>query len=572
MRVYGDHEAIVRPGEALEALRRTTTTIARMPPGIGRHGAVVGLFIEAAKLTQGVADAERDRNGQDSRTPASEALMGMTLNLAQALIRSWDSGFEQLGELKLGAIAAPLPAEVRVRSPEGYVRYGVYPEAYAIAARGLPPTDLATQVIGIRSIGVGLAAVVAAELGAPPPLTVRPVGPPFAREVRLSAPSLEALIDDRTRYVIVDEGPGLSGSSFAAVAAVLMDAGVTPERITFLTSHAGAPGAEASPTIRQVWADVTVVAAEGTGLIKDARVVDWAATRLGPLEGPEDLSAGAWRSARAFQEPPPWDPRTDRRKLRVRSEEGAWLLKFVGLGDEGERKAERAERLWRAGLSPESRGLIHGFLIQRWVDDAGPSAEADPTLAEVARYLAGRATLFDPPQAMGATLAELADMAAVNVEEELGAEAASRLRSRLADVEGLQDRVRPMAVDGKMDACEWVRSADGRLLKTDAVDHDAEHDLIGPQDLAWDVVGAAVELDLPTDALARETALASGRAVEHELLNVITPCYLAFRLGAARMAQGMLGGTDSRLNERAAERYAHLLVRSLAEPRPTSSE
>ena len=37
---------------------------------------------------------------------------------------------------------------------------------------------------------------------------------------------------------------------------------------------------------------------------------------------------------------------------------------------------------------------------------------------------------------------------------------------------------------------------DPTLLKTDALDHSEGHDLIGCQDIAWDVVGAATELEL----------------------------------------------------------------------------
>ncbi|HEX8470185.1 MAG TPA: hypothetical protein VF633_03655, partial [Brevundimonas sp.] len=106
----------------------------------------------------------------------------------------------------------------------------------------------------------------------------------------------------------------------------------------------------------------------------------------------------------------------------------------------------------------------------------------------------------------------------------------------------------------------WLRSADGGLLKADALDHDVEHDLIGPQDLAWDVAGAAVELGFSATALAAQTALISGRTIDPDLLVFLTPCYMAFRLGAARMAQRMQDETEGRLNAQAAERYARGLT------------
>ena len=97
----------------------------------------------------------------------------------------------------------------------------------AAALRVLGPIP----VIGIRSIGTGLAALVAAALGAKPPVTVRPTGHPFRREVS-SGPSLHggAYRGSHAPYAIVDEGPGLSGSSFGAVADWLEARGVAGAR------------------------------------------------------------------------------------------------------------------------------------------------------------------------------------------------------------------------------------------------------------------------------------------------------------------------------------------------------
>ena len=90
-----------------------------------------------------------------------------------------------------------------------------------------------TRVIGIRSIGTGLAAIVAAALGAKRPFTVRPVGHPFSRELRIGDGLKEQLLaDPHASFAIVDEGPGLSGSSFAAVIGWLRDNDVAPAAST----------------------------------------------------------------------------------------------------------------------------------------------------------------------------------------------------------------------------------------------------------------------------------------------------------------------------------------------------
>jgi hypothetical protein len=53
----------------------------------------------------------------------------------------------------------------------------------------------------------------------------------------------------------------------------------------------------------------------------------------------------------------------------------------------------------------------------------------------------------------------------------------------------------------------------GRLLKTDALDHHARHDLVGCQDVPWDIVGVTVELGLSqTDATACAPRSSTRRA------------------------------------------------------------
>jgi len=103
-----------------------------------------------------------------------------------------------------------------------------------------------------------------------------------------------------------------------------------------------------------------------------------------------------------------------------------------------------------------------------------------------------------------------------------------------------------------------------------AVDHHAAHDLIGCQDLAWDVVGASVELGLTpgeTDALCTAIEAEGDLAVDRARLRALRPAYLAFHLGRARMAADALGGwpAEARRLTREAERYAEGLRTALAE-------
>ena len=124
-----------------------------------------------------------------------------------------------------------------------------------------------------------------------------------------------------------------------------------------------------------------------------------------------------------------------------------------------------------------------------------------------------------------------------NGSEALGADAGPSL-DRLARG-GSQLQVRRVATDNRLHPWEWLETPDGRLLKADAVDHCAGHDLIGCQDIAWDIVGAGVELSLSAAGQARLAAVVAqeaGRPADGELRAFLTPCYLAFQLGAASMA------------------------------------
>jgi hypothetical protein len=176
--VYGDRSRRVRADDVRAALARARV----LEPGAARHAALTSAFLDLAAMAQAVADQGFEQRGHDAPEPADETLMFALTELARVLLQGWNSeASAALPDLP------PMPDEVTARVPEGHAFYALYLEAHALAARRLalegPP-----RVIGIRSIGTGLAAVAAAALGAPPPITLRPAGHPFARHVQ-AAPS-----------------------------------------------------------------------------------------------------------------------------------------------------------------------------------------------------------------------------------------------------------------------------------------------------------------------------------------------------------------------------------------------
>ena len=162
------------------------------------------------------------------------------------------------------------------------------------------------------------------------------------------------------------------------------------------------------------------------------------------------------------------------------SKHGRFLARFVGLAHDGERALSRARSLYAVGFTPEPAGLVHGLPVERWHDDTRPLTALDcRTLVErVGEYLAFRASAF-----RGGTGADAALLRAM-VRKNAG-----------IDVSASGSAPRRVEIDGKLHAHEWLLTGRG-LLKADAYDHHAAHDLVGCQDIAPDVAGAVAELGL----------------------------------------------------------------------------
>ena len=578
MLFYGDQTRVEDACVKLSVIARVLRDAEAMPAGIARHGALVAAFIEAGELAQGVADATFDANGgRDARSAAGEAAMAFLTRLAASVRLSWDSGFARFDPVRAEAVfdaAAPLPETLRTKRAEGFAFYALYPEAYLAAAQGEGlPRGGRIKVVGIRSIGAALGALVAAALDAPPPVTLRPIGHPFRRELSLSDEmGAELLADPAAAFAVADEGPGLSGSSFGAVADFLEDRGVPPGRIHFFPSHRGAPGPQAAARHRTRWVGAHRNVVEFDALAKH-RLPSWVEELVGaPVAPLEEVSGGAWRRLRYPREAdwPPVNAQTERRKFLLRAGGGrTWLLKFAGLGRDGERKLERARALHAAGLTPAAAGFRHGFLVEEWMGEARPlrlGGRAAAPLAEcVGRYLGFRARHFPAGAGQGETLAALRHMAQHNVAEGVGEAWARRLEERTAGLERFGLRLRRIETDNRLQAWEWLALPDGRLLKADALDHHASHDLVGCQDVAWDVAGALCELGLEGErgVLLAAVEREAGRAVEPGLVEALTPCYLAFQLGACVMAAQVAAPDEAARLRAEAGRYAALLRRAL---------
>jgi hypothetical protein len=586
MLVYGDPRRSEETAAKLEGLRAILARLATTTLRIERHAVLAELLVEAGELEQGVLDHQLAEVGEERPSPWVEAVSRLTRSVAEVLLPS----FRTFGALPPSAVApieralaelaaADLPKEVSVTVPEGFAFYGLYPETYFAAAEAL--RGEAVRVIGIRSIGTSLGAAVAAGVREATVVSVRPGGHPFTRKLSVGQRVGRELLDGKGVYALVDEGPGLSGSSFGSVADWLEDRGVDPAAISFFPSHRGALGPYASERHRLRWerSERHVVDFEDLFASPKARwpLAKWVEDLTGPAEAPlEDLGAGRWRK-RLFPDRSRWpaaDVQGERRKYLLNAGGRRWLLKFAGLGRYGREKLAFAAALQEAGLIPPVSGLRHGFLVGPWLEGARPlplAPEIDrlAVLDAVARYLAFRVENF-PSTLPGASPEALFEMAAFNTQRALGPGVAGAVRGWQGHLPELASLARPVLTDNKMHAWEWLVTAEGRILKADALDHHRGNDLVGPQDPAWDLAGAAVELDLDdreTGLLCEAVARRSGTAGADPLqIGFYTVAYLAFQLGRHSLAAEALehsAPADAAGMRREMERYAARLRRAL---------
>jgi hypothetical protein len=488
----------------------------------------------------------------DAGAPAAAAAAATTDRIARAYLRRTRDG---LVGLAAQISTWPVPARLRVSPPEGFAYYGLSPDDVAHTARSILPEGTAVLVVGIRSIGTTLSAAVLAalEVGgrSVERLTVRPEGPPFDRITRLgdAAGVVARHAEQGSRFLVVDEGPGLSGSSFLSVAEALESAGAPPERIVLLGSRVVDPQSLVARDGAARWARFRVEVARAAAQQGD-----------GSAPGGEDLSGGAWRPV-VLGSPRRWPatwPALERYKQR--SADGRWLLKFEGLGPFGAavhaRAAALAERGWAPWPSgaPDIRGLV-GYPFPAGTPLAAAEADRE-RVAALGRYCALRHELFpadaDPEALEG--------MARHDVAVEAGLELPAGWSLPCE---------RPAITDGRMLPHEWLRTADGGLVKVDGAAHGDDHLYPGPCDVAWDLAGASVEWALGADA--RQVLVAAYRAAAGEDPGERLPryeiAYAAFRAAWCAMAAATAPADEVERLAAARARYRAALRQALERDR-----
>jgi hypothetical protein len=461
-----------------------------------------------AAIASGVLEAALTDAGADARATKVAAMI--TDVLASAALGIAD-GATDLRAAVAHLIATELPARLVVSTAEGFAYYALHPEAFAVAVRRRPRSARGVLVVGVRSIGTTLSAFVRAELVRngedATRITVRPTGPASDRRLDLGPAHRDAVLVAAARgaeAIVVDEGPGLSGSTLLATAEALERAGMPCGRITVLCSNAPPPSLAARDAAAR-FARFTVTVAPSDVRVPPSQV---------------DLSAGAWRclayEPRAGEIWPASFTQTERRKLLMPD---GRLAKFEGMGSGARRAIRRGEMLASAGFSPPGRDEGDGWLSYAW--EGPPLARDDldgAVLDRMAEYCAMRPHAC--PVTAAASASELEAMVAKNLGLVTGAAPPSLRIERLA------------IVDARMAPHEWIRRHDGSAVKTDAIAHGDDHFFPGPTDIAWDLAGALVEWEL--DAAAAQRLLSTYRRASGDDIRARLPewilAYATFRL------------------------------------------
>jgi hypothetical protein len=510
-------------------------------PGVGADQIISALLL-SGELESALADLG---------SPSVATVEAITDLLADLLVnRAAVLSKERIRELNLSHIA--VPDHISISPPEGFVYYALHPSDFANLAKQVPEHTKPVAVIGIRTIGTTLSAVVAAanrQLSRHAErITVRPSGHPYDRVTEFTTEQLgwiKRQISRAAQFQVVDEGPGRSGSSFLSVAEALVEAGVDREQITLMGSRAVQLSDLCARNASERWAQF--------------RFYSPITQVYERFKNDSYVGGGNWRSffAGSSADWPACWPQMER--LKFLSADRKRLFKFEGFGRFGEEVLQRANSLADAGFGPAVENAGDGMLSYSVVQGPRPipngstplvipngcgreqsalnheiSGDRPATplfhhdlLQRIAHYCAFRGQAFRTHQTRKSQLREMVEF---NLRSEFG--------DPLNFTPGLLDTENPVLVDGRMQPYEWILQENGTLLKVDGTTHGDDHFFPGPTDIAWDLAGTIVEWNLDQNAtqfFLDSYLRASGDNARHRIAAFVL-AYLTFRMAYCGMA------------------------------------
>lgn len=603
MIVYGDQEEVVSLDVLRAVLVSRLSSIEQAPDHSTRLEALRTILIACGQIEQAAHDYLNSilPGGANQGVPA-ELTPFHTATLAVARVfcfvcsnpnsRSNADLIPLLDDIRSQVLEQSLPPGAKslvAKLPEGFALYALYPEQYIGAAQRWLDDHQASDkvaVIGIRSIGTTLAALVAAVLAAKRVeaacFSVRPAGHPFSRTLSIE----QGLLSGVSHVLVVDEGPGLSGSSMSAVSRAAQAAGIPEDRIAFLPGHGGLPGGAGSDEVLETWIRAKRYPAsslDSDPLVEGRPLSELLQGRLMQAIGAHDLptiewaGSGLWRQY-AYMEQANWPAvcsAFERPTYLCKDSGGTtYAWEFMGLAllasgfTQAEQAVEQISARAEKGWCFEPVAVSHGFVCVQWPTGSrlAPS-DASPTVgAQLGRYIADASASVFTEDNWAAAHHRLAELLYWNTWEVMGEAAADRAKRLF--VAPRFDPAIPCHGDGRMAPHRWCM-VEGRLQKVNASAAWYDHTAVGKQPVSWDLAGACVEWRL--DEHARSAMIhgyhdAGGRPMPHEAAIFYQAAYLAFKMGQARISWDMLTndpGEQARLWQ-AFSGYKDILVGLLA--------
>jgi hypothetical protein len=518
------------------------------------HKAVLDALLLAGELECGVADVDAE---------AARSCELLTDRIAEAVLFLEAAGLPDFAQPNFQNILDTARAlsnltQLSISIPEGFAYYALHPLAYADVMGEIPACE-SLVVVGIRSIGTTLSAIAAAGARARAiaveRITVRPQGHPYNRNAEFTPEQMIAVsnsISSGASFVVVDEGPGLSGSSFLAVGEALERAGAPASKIVLMSSHA--------PSVD------TLCATDAARRWQRFRCVPVANEVRRPDHAIEFIGGGQWRRhliGNDSEWPGTWNNFERLKYLSPAARDERRMFKFAGLGHYGEVVFERERKIATAGFGPMPRPESDGFVSYPWIEGRPLSANdlSSEILIRLAEYCAFRLRAF---AAELSDLDALRQMADHNLRE-LGLDCTIDLCLK-----------HPVIADGRMQPHEWLLSKEGKLLKTDSGSHGDDHFFPGPTDIAWDLAGAIVEWQMNEEQTMEflDQYCHVSRDDASARIDGFIKAYAAFRSAYCLMAANAMNGSDEQTRlQRAATGYravlAEMQARSIVAMRAT---
>ena len=504
--VFRDGRRPIRSSDLIADLKATVRKLRAAP---GNESAALDAVIRAGEFESALAD-----EGIASREAGA-----LTDALAKHMVTGSIEG-DNYDERLFFLEGLDVPRTLLISPPEGFSFYCLNPKDLVGSARNVCKFENRVAVIGIRSIGITLSATVAAALSSPRRrvnrISVRPTGHPYDRVLEFNKEQMQWIQDEfenGAHFLIVDEGPGRSGSTFLCVAEALAAHGVPESAITLLGTRAVNADELCAPDAGVRWRRFKFVFAEPESARR--------------FEGFSYVGGGEWRNVFLPGQsawPACW---TQMERSKFLSPDKTLLFKFEGMGRIGEEVRARGDLLGRAGFGLPPRDAGGGYACYEIVKGSAlASTSLSPAILEhLASYCAMRLSGF---KVTPGQLDPISDMVKFNLGQELGMNA-----------DDFELPVEDLAiVDGRMQPHEWILSDSGKLFKCDAVSHGDDHFFPGPTDIVWDLAGATVEWNLSADAsdfLLDRFSHLTRRNVRKRFEKYLV-AYSVFRMSMCKMA------------------------------------